>query len=567
MASTTPTATFSMNQLTSALPTGGFWQTALISAAVFSLGVYVAAQVARKYIFVPKYTIMDDLPNLGKERTDGSLGFRAIVCGGSVGGLFAAAMCSYHFDSVLIIEPEASANETNVEMPKSHELRPVSGGLSRAIPLRTRVVQYLASHVFLPPCVLAMRQFFPKMDDDLAHFGITLQGYYGAKALDNVYEPDDPECPKILPVTRSMFETLLRRLVFKYRANVTFMNGTVEKFVPSPEDPTRLSGVSVRTAQGEKVEKASFIVDSTGVGQLSYNKLLRNAGFGAAIPTRIEYDPHLTYAQSVWTIPEEHVNTVVNILPSGMKGTLYVNLPNWDTGEDRAIYFSFFERSQLCIAVGSWGGAVNGNDKPHTVAELREVVKSLYGSENTPGWTYELLDFLEEHNDECKPWVYDANAGKMSNILFHEAPAPLPSNWIAIGDAVTKLNPVYGQGTVKAVIDTTTLDSILRTIPSQQGLPADLPKTFYVKRFPRIEFLWEGTKTTDYGFGQTTPAKGETNADGLFERKLGLHLIFAGRNDLSLGRTFYRVQSCLAPKTDLVTPANIAKVAWNWIKE
>ncbi|KAG8994742.1 hypothetical protein FRB94_009680 [Tulasnella sp. JGI-2019a] len=180
---------------------------------------------------------------------------------------------------------------------------------------------------------MTMRQFFPKMDDDLARFGISpipnrLDGFYGSELLCNCYTAEDPECPKILPITRSMLGTLLRRLVFKYRANVTFMNGTVDKLIRSTDDPTKLSGVSVRTAQGDKIERASFI-DSTGVAQLSYHKLLKDAGFSAALPQRIEYKPHLNYLQTVWNIPDPLINQIVKILPASLKGTLYMNLPDW----------------------------------------------------------------------------------------------------------------------------------------------------------------------------------------------------------------------------------------------
>ncbi|KAG8872270.1 hypothetical protein FRB98_009710, partial [Tulasnella sp. 332] len=544
------------------IPLVGEWSTAIISAVLLYLGVYGLVKVARKYVWVPKYTIMDDLPKLGTARTDGNLGSRAVICGGSMGGLFAAAMCSFHFDSVVIIEPENTASDHSIEKPKSHEVRTTADGFNRAIPLRTRVVQYLASHVFLPPCLMAMRKLFPKMDDDLAHFGIsplpnTLEAYYGTVCLVKPYKATDPNCPQILPITRALFETLVRRCVFTYRANVTFINGTVDKFERSAEDPTKLSGVSVKTPQGDRIERASFVIDATGVAQQSYNKFLKSAGFSSALPTRIEYEPHLNYSQSVWSIPPKLVPGIKKLIPAGLNGTFFCNLPDWSTGENRAYYYSWYDESQLCIAVGSWGGS----EKPHTIPEMRYTIKSIHGAEHNPDFVWQILDFLEEHEEECPYWIYDANAGKMSNILYHEAPAALPSNWVAIGDAVTKLNPIYGQGTTKAVIDVVTLDGIFRSVSAEQGLPADLPNRFFVKRAPRVMMLWEGTKAPDYSYATTQPAKGETNENGLFARKLGLTMICAGRKDLPLAKAFYQVQSCVAPQTDLLNPALLYKVA------
>ncbi|KAG9002023.1 hypothetical protein FRB94_004173 [Tulasnella sp. JGI-2019a] len=196
---------------------------------------------------------------------------------------------------------------------------------------------------------------------------------------------------------------------------------------------------------------------------------------------------------------------------------------------------------------------------------MRLTIKSIHGADSTPDFIWQTLDFLEEHEDDCPCWIYDANAGKMSNILYHKGSEALPSNWVAIGDAVTKLNPIYGQGTTKAVIDVVTLDSIFRATPASQGLAPDLPKKFFVKRAPRVLGLWEGTKAPDYSYATTQPAKGKTNAAGTYARNLGLTTNKAGREDLRLAKVFYHVQSCVAPPTDLLSPVLVAKVVKKWI--
>ncbi|KAG8981458.1 hypothetical protein FRB93_008679 [Tulasnella sp. JGI-2019a] len=550
----------------SSIPLAEHWQTALVSALILWLGAHGLAKLARKYIWVPKYTIMDDLPNFGKARTGGTLGSRAVICGGSFGGLFAAAMCSFHFDSVVIIEPESTASDQSIDKHKSHEVRIAADGLQRAIPLRTRVVQYLASHIFLPVTLKFMRQMFPKLDDELKYFGVStipnvVEGYQGSVELIKPYTATDKGAVHIFPTSRALFETLVRRLVFTYRANVTFIQGTVDKFERSKEDPTRLSGVSFKSPRGDRFEKASFIVDATGVAQVSYNKLLKSAGFGNSLPTKIEYEPHLNYSQTVWALPPDLIPGLTEIIPAGMKGTFYANLPDWSTGENRACYISFYDNTSLCIAFGALGG----NEKPHTIPEIRVTIQSLHGDGSPPEFIGRILDFLEEHEDDCIPWIYDANTGKMHNIPYHEAPEALPSNWVAIGDAVTKLNPIYGQGTTKAAIEVVTLDSILRAIPAAQGIPADLPERYYTKRAPRVLGLWEATKASDYSYATTQPGKGETNETGAHIRKLGLKMVEAGCQDLALARSFYNVQVCLAPPTDLLAPSIVAKVARKWI--
>lgn len=94
---------------------------------------------------------------------------------------------------------------------------------------------------------------------------------------------------------------------------------------------------------------------------------------------------------------------------------------------------------QALITTGGWNGA----GSPHSVAELRAYVKSLYGQENLPDWTWALLDLLEEHEEECSPFHAEARVGPLNWIRWHQA-KNLPPNFVAIGDAIMKLNPIYG---------------------------------------------------------------------------------------------------------------------------
>ncbi|KAG8999846.1 hypothetical protein FRB94_005871 [Tulasnella sp. JGI-2019a] len=109
------------------------------------------------------------------------------------------------------------------------------------------------------------------------------------------------------------------------------------------------------------------------------------------------------------------------------------------------------------------------------------------------------------------------------------------------------------------------MPSLSLTPSTVKELPRPLSIPFYVKRFPRIIGLWEGTKAPDYAFRDTIPAKGETSETGAFARNAGLHMIRRGGKDLALAKTFYRVQTCLEPQTDLTSPVILGKVAWNWL--
>lgn len=67
----------------------------------------------------------------------------------SIAGLLAATVCSDHFESVLVVEPEGSPAELGMDKPKGMEFRTMEDGpnaLPTPIPLRKRMVQYLALH-------------------------------------------------------------------------------------------------------------------------------------------------------------------------------------------------------------------------------------------------------------------------------------------------------------------------------------------------------------------------------------------------------------------------------------
>lgn len=78
------------------------------------------------------------------------------------------------------------------------------------------------------------------------------------------------------------------------------------------------------------------------------------------------------------------------------------------------------------------------------MAEARAYVQSLDGQQHLPDWAWTLFDYLEEHEAECTPFYSEAKVGPLNYIQWQQA-QDLPPNFVAIGDAIMKLNPVYGE--------------------------------------------------------------------------------------------------------------------------
>ncbi|KAG8871104.1 hypothetical protein FRB97_009008 [Tulasnella sp. 331] len=516
---------------TTAIP-NGTWVTVATAGLGAVIAVNLLSKVVRRTILIPKMTILDDLPKVGTRRKDGNRKGCAVVCGGSVAGLLAASVCADHFESVLIVDAEASANELAIDLPKDREIRIMPNGLPTRVPWRKRVMQYSAFHLF----------------------------YFGSVLCPEVCRPNDTHAPQTLPITREAFEILLRRLVVKSKPNVAFLTGTVDGFNKDEGSAHMLSEVTVRTMAGDRVEPAAFVVDATGPAQASYHKWLANAGFGP-LPSslREEYDPHFSYSQSVWTVPEDVLKEMEPVLPYGLyPGSLYANSPDWSTGEVKGLTIVLLERSQR------WG--VGTSDLPYSIPEIEACIRSLHQNHPAPEWVYKLLDILSENEEACAPWYTGINTSKFSFVKYHQAErGSLPKNWVAVGDAVMNLNPVYGQGCTKALMDAVALDSLLRRVPSGRELPSDFSNSYFKKAAARTGSMWDGNKANDYGWPSTEPVKGETLAKGTFIRNFGRHVVYVCRKDGRLFRMWQRVVFGLAPSTDFFAPSMMARVAWSWL--
>ncbi|KAG8881395.1 hypothetical protein FRB98_004375 [Tulasnella sp. 332] len=493
--------------------------------ATASVGTIIAvnllAKMVRRAIFMPTLTIMSDLPNIGTARKDGRRKGRAVICGGSIAGLIAASMCADHFDSVLIIEAEDSLP---IDPPEKKEMRTMANGLPTRVSPRKRVMQYFGLHYYQPPVLLGLQRMFPALHEQAAHFGFVLAPMSfanfecGGVKCPEVYRPADSHAPMVVPATRETFETLIRRLVMKYKPNVSFLTGTVTGFEREAVSGRKLSGVTVNTSGGEKFEPAAFVVDATGAAQTSYRKWLTNAGFGPLpVSLREDYHPHINYVQSTWTIPKDLLPEIGALLPYGLHpGVVHYMLPDLAKGEQTGQSFILLERSQLVLMTGAWGTSTD--NLPHTIQEVRAHTKATHDDAHpAPQWLYKLFDALEAHEEECAPWYADFDIGALSFIKYHQAESgSLPSNWAAVGDSVMKVNPIYGQGCTKAMMDTLALDSLFRNIPALQEFPSDFAREYFQKAIKRTGGMWDGNKAVDYGFSGTEPSKGETLADGAF---------------------------------------------------
>ncbi|KAG8971967.1 hypothetical protein FRC05_010502 [Tulasnella sp. 425] len=532
---------------------------ALSLAAIYKL----AGHVLREYIIIPKTTILKDIDSLHTPRRDGKIPGRVVVCGGSIAGLLAAAVCADHFESVTIIEAEAWANERGTELPKIEERvhRATPNGHQTVTAPRTRVMQYYFSNFFQPPVYTAFTRLFPQLTRILDELNLghvvrsaKVRVCFGGLNLEDPY-PEESSAANTACLTREATEVLLRKAVKESRPNVTFRTGTVSGFLREGDS---LKGVTARVNGAEEPVEASFVIDAAGPGQMSYSKWLRNAG--VSVPSHIhqQYDALLRYTATVWTIPP-HLHSKWPA-PWGFKsGLIYTMSPDAETGDPKALGFCVAENNQMHIM---YGGASIPN-LPHSVSELRAYANDLHGVKSIPDWVWRLFDFMEEHEEECKPFWADSRIPPLSWVQWHKIAndGALPRNWIAVGDATMTLNPLYGHGIYKACVDATTLNAVLHSIPASSPKQPNLPALFYKKATPRISSLWDGGRANDYGWPNTIPIAGEELSHNSWMRKYVRSCMILAQNDPELRSIWWHVAMLLSPGTDLFAPWILFKVA------
>lgn len=85
---------------------------ALVAAGTLYL-CYIVYEVVSRYMVArafTKHTAVDELSILGQPRDGPKLKGTAVICGGSMAGMFSAIACANHWERVVIIEADDGAD-------------------------------------------------------------------------------------------------------------------------------------------------------------------------------------------------------------------------------------------------------------------------------------------------------------------------------------------------------------------------------------------------------------------------------------------------------------------------
>ncbi|KAK0195803.1 hypothetical protein F5146DRAFT_997316 [Armillaria mellea] len=352
---------------------------------------------------------------------------------------------------------------------------------------RSRVIQYNSLHSNIYPAVLlaigyiVLCKLFPNLDEECKASGLGLNESRTFVSGNRIQAPTAEyggSLPKTTYAGRAGLETLIRRLVLggNYK-NIRQITGTVTGVL---EMESTLNSLNQLYGPGNSRHKMA------GTGRLHYSTLQ------FCVP------PELGRRLPGLPVPYDECGVIYCLFTDSAK-------------DHRVMYSQRVDGDFLQVAFLAWREC----ELPTTLEEVKACARSLVTQKPIPQTFFDMLDALKEVEDTvtCSRLAFPG-----SSYIRYEKAVNLPSNWVALGDSVMRVNPVYGQGCTKAFFGALCLNTLLRE------LDRDSPRLFQ-------EVLWHAcsqdrttlvtrhaTKTGDYAYPTTVPVAGETLAKGSWIR-------------------------------------------------
>ncbi|KAF7308206.1 hypothetical protein HMN09_00668500 [Mycena chlorophos] len=499
----------------------------------------------------------------------------AVICGGGIAGLLTARVCHEHFERVLIIEAEPWLS--------TDDARRVDGWkLLRHT--RARLMQWNSLHASQAYLFAGLEKLFPNIIEEAARSQIKVLPSF--PRLSNSGAPlrrPQPAggLPKTMYTTRHGLETFVRRLVLDREAypNISIKAGTVTDVVPDPANKAKLSQVVFRNEAGtvETVD-AALVADCSGPARAGLKWLARH-GYGtpstpgypnppSTLPLddlKIALDQKLRYSSLTYTAPDAaFMARLEALLPDDVKndGPIITFLEDYTeatraTGRACLVVWRV-DANQISVFAGHPGEV---RFQPTNVEQLRQYAHSLYEIEPIAEYFWKILDLLEEIEDTAMVSLLRVPA---TSYVRYSRATNMPSNFVALGDSVMTVNPLFGEGCTKALRCAMALHTeLLRANKtSPRSLPHTFAKDFFEEEKVKTEWLWDETRLADYGAPMTDPIPGESLSEGAALRWYITTLQRMAPYDDHASLVLYDSLIGFGSPIDAMHPHLVAKVLW-----
>ncbi|MFD4320490.1 NAD(P)/FAD-dependent oxidoreductase [Streptomyces sp. NPDC058548] len=342
---------------------------------------------------------------------------RAIVMGGSYGGLVAARVLSNYAEDVVVVEPDVIGED----------------GLGRRTPQRHQL------HALLSMGHDQMERWFPGITEELVKGGALL----GEGDAVQFYLDGRRKAPaagaRMLGATRPFLESHLRRRVAALQ-NVRFVQAQATGLVIRDG---RAAGVTTAaSSSGEGVGEtfeADLVVDAMGRNS-PLEEWLFQEGWDTAPVESMRID--LGYATAAFRRGDELGSTVVAHSSPGPASDYQPKVT--EPGALVAV-----EGERWSVVLAGYADYRPGPDREEFLRRMRRCV-----------------DPIRTVADGCE-MIGDVKTYRFveSRRRVHSRLNQFPGGLVVVGDALASVNPIYGQGLTLAALAANSLGAYLRTNP------------------------------------------------------------------------------------------------------
>jgi 2-polyprenyl-6-methoxyphenol hydroxylase-like FAD-dependent oxidoreductase len=429
----------------------------------------------------------------------------AVVIGAGMAGLTAAQAISRHFGKVTIIERDVLPAEP----------APRSG-----------TPQCQHAHALLAGGLQALQTLFPGFEKDLAEAGAVKirtgkdirwerPGFDPFPVRDLGFD--------IFSMSRPLLEAVTRRRV-QQTPNINICVRSRVTGLVASRDAMRVEAVRYDSEDvPDRAVEADLVVEASGRCGLTV-KLLEELSLPKPEETEIGMDQ--AYASTIVERPIDH--------NAGWLGNII--LPSAPASSRGAFLFPI-EKQRWLLSIGG-----NHGDAP-------------------PGDRAGFMDFVRSLRT---PTIYDAvrDARPVTDIVRYQLPCSIrrhferlesfPAGLLAIGDALCRFNPVFGQGMSVAAQEAVILDRLLtEDVPMER-----LARDFFAAIQDTIATPW-GVAVNDFVYPAT---RGVRPADLAQRLQYGMALTKLAAQDPEVHRLTAEVSQLLRPQAALREPALAARV-------
>jgi 2-polyprenyl-6-methoxyphenol hydroxylase-like FAD-dependent oxidoreductase len=431
------------------------------------------------------------------------VGENAVVLGGSLAGLAAAASLAERFHRVTIVERDS---------------------LRRADTCRRGVPQGRHLHILLPAGRVGLAELLPGILDDLRA--------RGARVIDTTQvrfhiaggslRLDDADLV-IVSATRPLLESVVRARV-RAQPAVRFLEGQDARGLLTTPDRSRVTGVRLgsRDSNTEDTLAGDLVVDATGRSSRS-PQWLTDLGYRSPDEERLQVGVHYTtrlFRRERGDL-EGCQAVVVTIPPGDRRGgaLLAVEGDRW-----------------LVTLVG-----LMGERPPFDLDGFVEYARTL--------WVGDVHDVVAS----AEPLGEPSTGGFPSYVRRrYDRLRRFPDRYVVTGDAMCSLNPVYAQGMSVAIGEARALGQVL----DRHGLDGVGPRLFQYTR-PTIDAAWTMATGADLGY---PPVEGPRPARWRLMNAYINRLLRVAHRDPVVAKAFMAVNGMVAPPQHLMRPRIVSRV-------